>query len=297
MVDLKGLYIIPSSETSGNPAMRSPHCPFIRTGLLTYTNPNRTLNMFSFMSSSAHLARKRIFASVYSRSSIHSPRVQNILRTRTTKLIRFLLHQTSASRTGRTGHLVPRNFFRPLGTDIFTAFAFSDAESTNFLDKLRPGANTMQELGMDIWELWHEDKRDSFFFFESQPELKRFAKLFAPHGRGVHARFEAWVVSVMKQYEARVSSCLKVESEENNSEQGVYWRLLTYKNPTTRQPLSWNERASEIMDHMGTLDSFFFASLAPLIDLPLLKPTTTAKKPSNLIQEPVMTLFLARSNF
>ncbi|CAF9907734.1 MAG: hypothetical protein ALECFALPRED_003798 [Alectoria fallacina] len=254
--------------------------------------------MFSFTSRSAHLARKRIFAPVYSRSSIHSPRVQIILRTRTTKLIRFLLHQTSASRTGRTGHLVPRNFFRPFGTDVLTAFAFSDAEGTNFLDELRAGANTMQELGMDIWELWHEDKRDSFFFFESQPELKRFAKLFAPHGRGVHARFEAWVVSVMKQYEARVSSCLKVESEEKeSSEQGVYWRLLTYKNHTTRLRLSWNERASEIMDHMGTPSSLSFASLAPLIDLPLLKATTTAKKASNLIQEPVMTLFLARSNF
>ncbi|CAD6581260.1 MAG: hypothetical protein ASARMPRED_000560 [Alectoria sarmentosa] len=208
--------------------------------------------MFSFTSRSAHLARKRIFAPVYSRSSIHSPRVQNILRTRTTKLIRFFLHQTFASRIGRTGHLVPRNFFRPLGADILTAFAFSDTEGTKFLDKLQAGANTTQELGMDIWELWHEDKRDSFFFFESQPELKRFAKLFAPHGCGVHARFEAWVVSVMKQYEAHMSSIVKVESEEKEiSEQGVYWRLLTYKSPTTRQPLSWNERASEIMDHMG----------------------------------------------
>lgn len=105
---------------------------------------------------------------------------------------------------------------------------------------------------MDVWELWHEDKRDSFFFFESQPGFKRFANFFAPHGRSVHARFEAWVVPVMKQYEARVSLLLKLETDEKAiPEQGVYWRLLTYKNPTTGQPLFWNERASEIMDHMG----------------------------------------------
>lgn len=211
-----------------------------------------TLNMFSFTSRTRHLARKRVFAPVYSRSSIHSSRVQHILKTRTTKLTRFLLHQTSASRTGKSGHLIPRNFIRPLGTDIFTAFAFSDVEGTKFLDGLRTGANTMQDLGMDNWELWHEDKRDSFFFFESQPELKCFANLFAPHGRSIHARFEAWVEAVVEQYEARVSSYLKVESEEKeNSEYGVYWRLLTYKNPATRQHLSWQERASEIMDHMG----------------------------------------------
>lgn len=209
--------------------------------------------MFSFTSRSKHLARKRVFGPIYSRSSMNSSHVQDILKTRTAKLIRFLLHQTSASGTGKSGHLVPRNFIRPLGTDTFTAFAFSDAEGTSFLDELRAGANTMQELGMDNWELWHEDKRDSFFFFESQPELKRFANFFAPHGRNIHARFEAWVVDIVKQYETRVSSCLKVESKEKEiCKQGVYWRLLTYKNPATRQPLSWHERASEIMDHMGT---------------------------------------------
>lgn len=105
---------------------------------------------------------------------------------------------------------------------------------------------------MDIWELWHEDKRDSFFFFESQPELKRFTDIFAPHGRDIHVRFEAWVVSVMKQYEARVSSRSKVKNKEIEcAEQGVYWRLLKHKSPITKQPLSWNERVSEIMDHIG----------------------------------------------
>lgn len=212
--------------------------------------------MFSCSPRSTHLARKRVFAPIYSRSSIYSPRVQHILKTRTAKLVRFLLHQVSDSPTGVTGHLVPRNSIRALGTDIITAFAFSDVEGTNFLDELRTGANTMQQLGMEVWELWHEDKRDSFFFFESQPGLKRFANFFAPHGRSIHMRFEVWVEAVIKQYEARVSPCVKVESEEKqNSEQGVYWRLLTYKSPTTGQPLTWNERASEIMDHMGALGS------------------------------------------
>lgn len=212
--------------------------------------------MFSSTSRSTHNARKRIFAPVYSRSSIYSPRVQHILKTRTTKLIQFLLHQSSPNRTGETGHLVPRNVIRALGADIFTAFAFSDTEGTHFLDQLRAGANTMQELGMDAWELWHEDKRDSFFFFESQPGFKRFGDWFAPHGPSVHARFEAWVVAIMKQYEARVSTCLKVQSEDKEaSEKSVYWRLLTYKSP---QPLSLHERASEIMDHMGKTGSVYF---------------------------------------
>ena len=215
--------------------------------------------MFSFIRRSTHLARKRMFAPVYSRSSIHTPRVQHILRTRTAKLTRFLSSQITASPTGKSGHLIPRNVLRALGADIFTAFAFSDAEGTDFLRELNAGANTMEDLGMDIWELWHEDKRDSFFFFESQPELKRFANFLMPHGRNVHQKFEAWVVSIMKHYEARVSSYLKTESEDlESSEGGVYWRLLTQKNSGTRKSLSWNERASEIMDHMGTPTFFLF---------------------------------------
>ncbi|CAF9918720.1 hypothetical protein IMSHALPRED_004386 [Imshaugia aleurites] len=167
-------------------------------------------------------------------------------------LTQFLSNQTSVSPTGKSGNLIPRNFIRALETDVFTAFAFSDAESTTYLNELRAGANTMKELGMDIWELWHEDKRDSFFFFESEPGLQVFRSFFAPHGRDIHVRFETWVESVMRQYEARVSSCFKSECEEKgSSEQGVYWRLLTYRSPTTRQPLSWHERASEIMDHMA----------------------------------------------
>ena len=220
--------------------------------------------MFSLIPRSTHLARKRIFGPIYSRSSIHSPRVQQILGTRTAELTRFLSSQTTASPTGKSGHLIPRNFIRALGTDIFTAFAFSDVEGTKFLHRLRAGANTMEDLGMGVWELWHEDKRDSFFFFESQPELKRFANFFTPHGRNVHMQFEAWVMTIMKQYEARVSSFLKTESgDQESSEQGLYQRLLTHKSPSTGQLLSWNERASEIMDHMGAPD---FPIFAPLVN-------------------------------
>lgn len=251
-VALKGLRITPSSRILGNLATLSMHDPAMSHDVLTHATLKSTLNMFSFTPRSAHLARKRIFASVYSRSSIHSPYVQHILRTRTAKLIHFLSNQTAANSTGKSGHLIPRNLIRPLGTDIFTAFAFSEAEGTNFLDELRAGANTMEELGMDIWELWHEDKQDSSFFFESQPEFKNFSSLLAPHGRRNHVRFEAWVVSVMKLYETRMSSCLEVESEgRGDLERGVYWRLLTYKSPKARHQLSWRERASEIMDHMG----------------------------------------------
>ncbi|KAL9133991.1 MAG: hypothetical protein Q9175_004829 [Cornicularia normoerica] len=257
--------------------------------------------MFSFTPRSTHLARKRIFAPVYSRSSIHSPRVQHILRTQTAKLMHFLSNQMTASPTGKSGHLIPRNLIRPLETDFFTAFAFSEAEGTEFLDQLRAGANTTEELGMDIWELWHEDKRDSFFFFESQPEFKHFSNIFAPHGWRNHVQFEAWVVSVMRQYEDRVSSYLKTESEEGaSSEKGVYWRLLTHRNSTTGQPLSWRERASEIMDHMGTHSFLPLTVPATLIDThPISNYSNQEQELKQFIlkQEPVTTLFLARSSF
>ena len=221
--------------------------------------------MFSFIPRSAHLARKRVFASVYSRSSIHSPRVQHILRSRTAKFTRFLLNQTTAKSTG-SAYLIPRNCIRALGADIVTAFAFSDAEGTSFLEELRAGANTMEELGMNDWELWHEDKRDSFLFFESQPGLKCFSNIFTPRGRDAHLRFEAWVASITKQYEARVSLYLETESEDQkHSERSVYWRLLTHKNPTSKASLSWQERASEIMDHMGALGLLPFAMPASSI--------------------------------
>ena len=265
--DLPGRHIILRSRILGDLAAPFPHYQIIADDILTYAIRNSTLNMFSFILRSCHIARKRIFAPVYSRSSMHSPRVQHILKTQTAKLAHFLSNQVTASSTGKSGHLIPRNFIRALGADVFTTFAFSDAEGTNFVDGLQAGANTMEELDMDIWELWHEDKRDSFFFFESQPELKRFTDFFAPHGRDIHVRFEAWVASVMKQYEARVSSRSKVKSEETEcAEQGVYWRLLTHKSPITQQPLSWHERASEIMDHMGAPGFLRYTIFSPPLD-------------------------------
>ena len=267
-VALKGLRIILSSRILGNLATLSLRSPLMSLYVLTNVNSNRTPNMFSFSPCSDHLARKRIFASAYSRSSIHGPHVQRILRTRTEKLIHFLSNQLAAKSTGKSGHLVPRNLIRPLGTDIFTAFAFSEAEGTKFLDELRAGANTMEELGMEIWELWHEDKRDSSFFFESQPEFKSFSNFLAPLGRRNHVRFEAWVVSVMKLYETRMS-CLGLEDEgRGDLERGIYWRLLTNTSSKARRQLSWRERASEIMDHMGTHG---FSSLSSSTRAPCIK--------------------------
>ena len=228
--NLTGHHITPLFVILGNFAI--PFHQFERCE----TDPNSrdrisTLNMFSFIPRSAHLARKRIFAPAYSRSSIHCPRVQRTIKTRTIKLIRFLSNQTSANPSGTFGYLIPRNIFRALGTDIFTAFAFSDAEGTRYIDELRAGANTMEELGMDVWELWHEDKRDIFRFLENQPEVKHFSKFLAPYGQAIHSRIEAWVLSVIKQYEARLSSYSKTASKEKDcSEQGVYWRQPTVPN-------------------------------------------------------------------
>ena len=130
--DLTGRHIILRSRILGDLTTPSPHYRITADDILTYAIHNSILNMFSFIPRSTRLARKRIFGPVYSHSSSHSPRVQHILKTRTAKLSRFLSNQVTVSPTGISGHLIPRNFLRPLGADIFNAFAFSDAEGRAF---------------------------------------------------------------------------------------------------------------------------------------------------------------------
>jgi hypothetical protein len=158
--------------------------------------------MFSFPSRRDHFNRKRIVAPAYSKSSISGARLQSIFQTRLQKLVSFLESQADGQ------PLIVRNLFRVLGADIFTAFTFSETEGTHFLDRLRTGPNTMKQLDMDCLKLWQEDYRNSFFFFESQPEFKYFSHFFAPHGRPIHDRFEAWITEIIIRYEAQIKDRL-----------------------------------------------------------------------------------------
>jgi hypothetical protein len=226
--------------------------------------------MFSFSSSREHSIRRRLVAPAYSKLSISSLRTQSIIQHTLRKLVIYLQSQTDGQ------PVIVRNVFRALITDVFTAFAFSEMEGTIFLDKLRTGPNTMKDLGMDDFQLWHEDTRGSFFFFESQSEFKYLSHFFAPHCRQVHERFEAWITNIINRYEARV------KEDESFPEHGVYWRLLAGKNSPTVENLGWRERASEIMDQMGKVSPVYF----------LWKIFT-----ANLLEQvPVKTLWLACSN-
>lgn len=211
--------------------------------------------MFSIASTQAHTKRKRIFASAYSKTSISQDRTQNIIKSRTAKILKFIGQQTSThpSYLGKTGPMIVRNVFRALQADIFTAFAFSETDGTNFLENLKAGPNTQEDLGMDMMDLFHDDRRESFFFWESETPFKHFSRFITPNGVAAHIRGQRWLGEIISRYETR-EKMKYVDGDEQqlgNFEYGTYKKLLLWRNSETGEPLDWNERASEIMDHMG----------------------------------------------
>ena len=213
--------------------------------------------MFSFVSSQAHSKRRRIYATSYSKSSISQPNVQDIIKTRTSLLNRFIAQQTgSAGRPNRkSSPLVVRNLFRALQADIFTAFVFSESTGTNFLGNLTVGrANTAEQLGMGVIDLFHEDKRDGYFFWESESPFKFLAHLFGWDWPVAHESAESWVSSLMSAYESGVQALLQESSLEKKPPRAngsVYGKIMAWSHPETGSRLTWDERASEIMDHIG----------------------------------------------
>lgn len=212
--------------------------------------------MFSSTSSRAHSSRKRIFASAYSKTAITQDRVQNIINSRVAKLVGFVGRQTSSDETfsGTSGPVVIRNVLRALQADIFTAFAFADEAGTTFLDNLKKGPNTLEDLNMTAMDLFHDEKRDEFFFWESEKPFKYFASLLARNGLKSHETAQRWLMDLVRPYEAKVRSKKSIQSSDDGIKHfncSVYDKLLLYKNPKTGKPLDWTERASEIMDHAG----------------------------------------------
>ena len=169
----------------------------------------------------------------------------------------FVERQSSSDETffGNSGPLVVRNIFRALQADIFTAFAFADGEGTEFLDHLKEGPNTLEDMGMGMMDLFHDEKRDEFFFWESEKPFKYVGSLLARNGPKSHERAQRWLMELVRPYEAKLQSRKSAEPLGTGLKQfsgGVYEKLLFHKNPKTGIPLDWTDRASEIMDHAGT---------------------------------------------
>lgn len=178
-----------------------------------------------------------------------------MLKARTTKLLHFINHQSSIDgfSVGKTGPLVVRNLFRALQADIFTAFVFSEEEGTTFLDNLKVGPNTMEDLGMDMLDLCHDEKRDKFFFWESESPFKYIVHIIDRNAPIAHLKAQAWFARLAQKFEeserlAKRDAC--PQEEMGSSDQGVYSKLLHWKDVSGR-PLSFEQRASEALDHAG----------------------------------------------
>lgn len=208
--------------------------------------------MFSFGPAQAHAQRRRVLASAYSKTSISHSQVQNIIKTRTTTLLRFIAGQIS-NEIGVSGPLVVRNVFRALQADIFTAFAFSEKEGTSFLDRLRSGANTMEDLGMEMMDLCHDERRDTFLFWESEKPFKYIGRFVATNGPVAHTKAQRWLSGLIAKYEANLQSDERAYLDKPLSgfSYSPYRKMFVWRNSGTGRQLSWNERASEIMDHCG----------------------------------------------
>ena len=216
--------------------------------------------MFSFESSQAHAQRKRIVASAYSKTAISQQRIQALIRDRTAKVADFIEKQTKSDGAlhATSGPIVVRNVFRALQSDIFTAFAFSDAHGTCYLENLKFGPNTLEDMGMDDMELLHDERRDKFFFWESEQPFKSIRYLIDRHGPRSHERAQRWLSELVRKHEKQSGTSNPDwgrKKQLNTLNSGLYDRLQFWSGPETAQPLHWKERASEIMDHAGSSKS------------------------------------------
>lgn len=204
------------------------------------------------------MKRRRILASSYSKSAISHRSNQKIIKNSAEKLVHFIEQQTCLDYTGRrrSGPIVVRNAFRALQADVFTGFAFSEVDGTNFLDNLTVGPNALEDIGMSMMDLCHDDRRDRFFFWESEKPFKKILRFIKPNAFAIHTKAQMWVSEIISRYESKIYLSKEVAYSRNPAESletGVYKKLLMWRSPDNGKPLDWNERASEIMDHLGNI--------------------------------------------
>ena len=174
------------------------------------------------------------------------------------------------------GPVIIRNVTRALEADIYTAFAFSENEGTNYLANLRPGANTVDDTGMGQIDLFHDEKRDPYWFWESEaPSLFRYVFPYVSRGgQSIHAKAEKWISDLMSHYEEG----MKTSKEAPES---TYGKMFSWRDVETGKPLTRKERASEIMDDCREFDpalSLEFHADSP----PQLLDRTLCRLPWNL---------------
>ena len=201
--------------------------------------------MFSSTSKDIHSRRRRLLGSSYSKTSVHRPRVQNIIKSRIGQLISFVEGQVTLQERSirKTSPIIIRNVTRPLEADIYTAFAFSEAEGTHFLDNLSNGPNTVDETGMGQIDLFHDEKRDPYWFWEAEaPSLfYRICPFLFPRGHKIHATAEKWISDLMSHYE-------DINPITKETHESTYGKMFAWRDSRTGKPLTREERASEIMD-------------------------------------------------
>ena len=213
--------------------------------------------MFSSSDKHFHSKRRRIFASAYSKTAVCQPRTYDIIKKCTNKVANFLECATSEVQPsmGLSRPIVMRNIFRALQSDVFTAFAFSEATGTRYLDGLNAGSNSPEELGMADMDLLHDEKRDRVFCWESETPLKYIGRLLGWDGPELHRKAQKWLLGIIQQHESSIQT-ISVESNHHDAlkpfESTVYEKLRTCKDRENGQNLTLEERASEIMDHAGT---------------------------------------------
>ncbi|KAL9046831.1 MAG: hypothetical protein Q9214_000441 [Letrouitia sp. 1 TL-2023] len=210
-------------------------------------------NMFSLASSEDHKQRRRIFAAAYSKTGISQDRVQKIIGSRIAKVIRFISIQSDGQGSSRSGQtpVIPRNIFRALQADIFTAFTFSDDVGTQYLDNLSYGANTTEELGMNMIDLCHDEKRDPFFFWESEVPFKYIARFIGRNGPTLHANAHRWLIELVSKYETHrpgIKSS-QIGSKLSQFTSSTWEKLTSWRSQGTGMPLDQLDCLSEVLDH------------------------------------------------
>lgn len=211
--------------------------------------------MFSCQSSKSHRERRRIFATACSKTAVSQPSVQILIKQHVANLLRYLDQQASLgfATSGTSGPVIVRQVFRALQADIFTYSVFSKTEGTTFLDKLDGCPHTMEEVDMRAVHMGHEDRRDAYFFWESEKPFKYIQCILNRSGISAHKRAEAWLKELARKYESQLSIEVTTQFADQklrSLEQGPYRKICLWKDSTTGRGLTFTERTSEILDHI-----------------------------------------------
>ena len=107
-------------------------------------------------------------------------------------------------------------------------------------------------LILDQLDLCHDDKRDAYFFLESETPFRYIARRFDSKIRVAHGKAEQWLSGLARSFEEPTMEDSQDSKDGivRDSSHGVYSKLWQWADVDGGQ-LTFEERASEVMDHMG----------------------------------------------